>query len=103
MCVSAFICVTWAFSLAFLFSCFVFLSYSGVFVYLFILCAHFEREKKGMDLHGWGCGKNMGGFRSWKTVIRIYCMRKNSIFNLKNGKNECNVKSPRTEFQLNHK
>lgn len=100
MCVPAFICVTWAFSLAFLFSCLILVC---LFVCLFILCAHFERERKGMDLHGWGWGKNMGGYRSGKTVIRTYCMRKNSIFNFKNGKNECNVKSPRIEFQLNHK
>lgn len=75
MCLNVCVCIYMCY-LGFLFGFFVFLSYSGVFVYLFILCAHFERERKGMDLHGWGCGKNMGGFRSGKTVIRIYCMRK---------------------------
>lgn len=52
MCVPAFICVTWAFSLAFLFSCFVFLSYSGVFVCLFYVPILKEKEREWICMGG---------------------------------------------------
>lgn len=41
-----------------------------MFAYLF----SGEREKKGMELVGWGDGENLGVVGGEKTMIRIYCI-----------------------------
>lgn len=43
------------------------------------------RGKKGMDLEGKRGGEELGGVEEGETVIRVYCMVKQSIFN-KRGK-----------------
>ena len=43
------------------------------------------RDRKGVDPDGKGDGEELGGVGR-ETVIRLYCMRKESIFN-KKGKN----------------
>lgn len=42
-----------------------------------------NESQKGMDLHGKGCGKELGETEGRETIIMIYCMRKESLFNMK--------------------
>lgn len=63
--------------LMFLFFLFcVCLFYSGLFVILLTCLIPKEREKEGVGLEGWRCGKDLGGSEKGETTIRIYCMKK---------------------------
>ena len=44
-----------------------------------------------MDPGGRGCGEELGGVEGGKIVIRVYCMRKESIFDegVENGFLQC--------------
>lgn len=44
------------------------------------------RARKGVDPEGRGGGEELGGEEGGKTIIRIYCMRKDSIFNKRKKK-----------------
>jgi hypothetical protein len=39
------------------------------------------RDRKGVDPEGRGGGEELGGVEGGKTIIWIYCMRKNLFFN----------------------
>lgn len=39
------------------------------------------RDRKGMDLDRRGGRKDLGGAEGGETVFRVYCMRKESMFN----------------------
>lgn len=41
----------------------------------------FSNDRKGTDLNGSEGGKELGGVQGGGTVIKIYCLRKESIFN----------------------
>ena len=38
-----------------------------------------ERERKGVELNGWGCEENLERVRGGETVIRISCMKFKNI------------------------
>jgi hypothetical protein len=42
-----------------------------------------RRDKNGVALNGRGCKKELGEVEEKETVIKIYCVRKESIFNKK--------------------
>jgi hypothetical protein len=37
------------------------------------------RDRKAMDLEGRGIGEELGGIEGRESIIRIYCVRKESI------------------------
>lgn len=38
-------------------------------------------ERNGMNMGGWGSGQDLEGIGGGKTIIKIYCIEKTSIFN----------------------
>lgn len=65
-----------SFNLCFVQFCFV-LFYFIIFRCLF----RNERARKGLDLCEWEGGEDLGGVSGRETGIRIYCLKKQSIFN----------------------
>jgi len=57
--------------------------------YLFFLM----RDRKGVDPERRGGGEDLGGVKGGETVIRIYRMRKESIFNKRNKDRDRKSKS----------
>lgn len=55
---------------------------SFVFYYYSLdACLLSNRDRKGVDSNGRGCGEELGGVKGGETVIRTYCMKKKSTFN----------------------
>ena len=49
--------------------------------YLLEACSFLMRDRKGVDLDGRRGGEELGGVEGGETIIRIYYVRKKSIFN----------------------
>ena len=49
--------------------------------YLLEACSFLMRDRKGVDLEGRRGGEDLGRVEGEETIIRIYYMRKESIFN----------------------
>lgn len=49
--------------------------------FLLEACYFLMRNKKGVDLERRGGGEELGGVETVETILRIYCVRKESIFN----------------------
>lgn len=60
------------------------LSNSALFYFIlsyFRCLFHNDRARKGLDLREWEGGEDLGGASGRETGIRIYCLKKQSIFN----------------------
>ena len=64
-----------------LFCCVLFLSLRNLFF-------SNERQKKGVYLKGIGDEKELEGVERGQTISRIYCVRKESVFNKREKKEE---------------
>lgn len=66
-------------------------SYYNLFCHVWLLsletCSFLMRGRRGVDLEGRGGGEGLEGAEGGKTIIGIYCIRRESKFNKrKNGK-----------------
>ena len=43
---------------------------------LCFICLYILKVKEDVELNDWRCGEDLGGVQGRKTIIRIYCMRK---------------------------
>lgn len=60
-----------AYKLLMLFFCLFYLV--CLFIYFFV---YKKREKEGVEIDMWGCGEKLEGHVRWRTVIRIYNVKK---------------------------
>lgn len=49
--------------------------------YFLEACSFLTRDRKGVDWDGRGGGEGLGGVEGGETIIRIYYVRNESIFN----------------------
>lgn len=49
--------------------------------YLLETCSHLRRHRRSVDPEGRGDGKELRGGEGGKTIIRIYCMGKETVSN----------------------
>lgn len=62
---------------------FYFVMFGG---YLLEACPFLARDRKGVDVDRKGGGEELGGGERGESVFRLYCLRKESMFN-RRGKN----------------